>query len=141
MGRLTKQQREQVRQMFDGRCAYCGEPLPDRWHVDHIEPVNRAVIPVQTPQGWRLRSGPMLNPERDTITNYMPACPPCNVSKHSMNLEQWRRWLAGHLESLNKHTPVYRMVKRYGLIQETGAPVTFYFERAAHQPTGGGNAD
>lgn len=137
MARLTKQQREQVRQMFEGRCAYCGEPLGDRWHVDHVEPVNRAVVSVKTAQGWRLRSGPMLNPERDQVSNYMPACPPCNISKSTFSLEQWRQALLRHVASLNSYTPIYRMVKRFGLIAETGSPVTFYFERAASQAAEG----
>lgn len=137
MARLSKAEREQVRRMFDGRCAYCGEPLPARWHVDHIEPVMRAAVSVKTPAGWRLRAGPMLNPERDTADNYMPACPPCNISKSTFSVEQWRQSLQRHLDSLNSYTPIYRMVKRFGLIAETGAAVIFYFERArANQQEG-----
>ena len=134
---LTKAQRETVRQMFDGRCAYCGEPLPDRWHADHVEPVIRALLTKRAADGrYKLVSGPPHRPERDVIENFMPSCPPCNISKHSMSLEVWRGWLAGHVNSLNAYTPIYRLAKRYGLIQETGAPIVFYFERAA-APRGG----
>lgn len=130
MSRLTKAQRERVRQMFGGRCAYCGEPLPDRWHVDHVEPVIRAVESKRTPDGnWKLVSGPALHPERDIATNYMPACPPCNISKGQHSIESWRSWLAGHINSLNSYHPIYRIAKRYGLVRETGAPVVFHFER------------
>lgn len=128
--KLTKAQREQVRQMFDGRCAYCGEPLPNRWHADHVEPVIRALLVKDSKHGmYKLVSGPPLHPERDVIGNYMPSCPPCNLSKHSMTLEVWRGWLAGHVNSLNSYHPIYRLAKKYGLVQETGASVTFYFER------------
>lgn len=61
----------------------------------------------------------------------MPACPPCNISKGAMELEVWRNWLAKHVESLNRYHPIYRAAKAYGLVQETGAPVVFYFERQA----------
>ena len=130
MSKLTKAQREQVRQMFGGRCAYCGDPLPDRWHADHMEPVVRALLTKRTADGqYKLVSGDPHYPERDTLDNYMPSCAPCNISKSSMTIEVWRRWLSGHVKSLNAYTPTYRIAKRYGLIQETGAPVVFYFER------------
>lgn len=39
--KLNKQQREQLKQKYGGRCAYCSDLLPDRWHADHIEPIKR----------------------------------------------------------------------------------------------------
>lgn len=134
--KLTKAQREQVRQMFDGRCAYCGEPLPGRWHADHVEPVIRDLVVKETAHGtYRLTSGKPSRPDLDVIENFMPSCPPCNISKHSMTLEVWRGWLAGHINSLNAYHPIYRLAKKYGLVQETAAPVVFYFERVAKEPT------
>lgn len=127
MSRLTKAQRETVRQMFGGRCAYCGEPLPDRWHVDHVEPVHRKFV---FKEGRTVTTGEMFRPENDTVANFMPSCPPCNISKHSMTLDVWRGWLAGHVKSLNAYHPIYRLAKRYGLVHETGSCITFYFERA-----------
>ncbi|RQQ01064.1 HNH endonuclease [Burkholderia stagnalis] len=130
MSRLTKAQRERLRRMYDGHCAYCGTALSDRWHADHVDPVVRAVETKRAADGqWRLVSGPPRHPERDVESNYMPSCPPCNISKGQMSLEQWRRWLAGHVASLNAYHPIYRLAKCYGLIEETGAPVVFYFER------------
>jgi hypothetical protein len=132
--RLTKAQRETVRQMFDGRCAYCGESLPERWHADHVEPVIRELIIKETKRGtYRLASGKPTKPDLDVLGNFMPSCPPCNISKSSMALEVWRGWLAGHVNSLNAYHPIYRLAKRYGLIQENGEAVTFYFERIAKQ--------
>lgn len=46
-----------------------------------------------------------------------------------MHLEEWRKWLTGHVKSLNAYNKNYRMVKAYGLVQETGTPVVFYFEK------------
>lgn len=63
--------------------------------------------------------------------NMMPACPPCNISKGPLSLDGWRKWLDGHVRSLNAHNTPYRLAKAYGLIQETGKPVTFYFESIA----------
>jgi hypothetical protein len=129
---LTKAQREQVRRMFDGRCAYCGDLLPERWHADHMEPVVRALLTKRMADGrYKLVSGDPHYPDRDKFDNFMPACPTCNISKSSMALEVWRGWLAGHVNSLNAYHPIYRLAKRYGLIRETGEAVTFYFERVA----------
>jgi hypothetical protein len=140
MTRLTKAQRETLRQMFDGRCAYCGEPLPDRWHADHVQAVIRELTIMETNRGtYRVVSGKPSRPELDVVSNFMPACPPCNNSKASMSLEHWRAWLAGHIDSLNAYSSVYRMVKKFGLVQETAALVVFHFERTEVQtrPSGG----
>lgn len=125
--RLTKQQREQLRMMFDGRCAYCGALLTDRWHADHVEAIERKL---QYVRGKGLvPTGESYKPENDTIENMMPSCPPCNIDKHSMSLDGWRRKLQDATGVLSRNNPTYRHAKRFGLVQETGAVITFYFER------------
>lgn len=120
--RLTKQQRETLRMKFDGRCAYCGQLLGERWHADHFEAIQREI-------GYKGNLLGVRYPEKDTIDNMMPSCAPCNISKNQLTLEGWRMWLAGHVRSLNEHQSIYRLVKAYGLVVETAAPVVFYFER------------
>jgi hypothetical protein len=120
--RLTKKQRESVRGKFGGRCAYCGCELSSRWHADHFEPVMRNA-------GSYWSGLPMMYMDRDCIGNMMPSCAPCNISKGAMSLEEWRGWLERHVESLNKHHSIYRLAKAFGLIYETGAQVTFHFEK------------
>lgn len=119
MKALTKAQRAIVRAKYDGHCAYCGVTLPERWHVDHLEAVQR--------MDWI--GGPALKPENHRMDNFMPACVPCNLSKGPMPLEEWRKWIAGHVNSLNAHHSIYRTVKSFGLVIETGASVNFYFEQ------------
>lgn len=113
--------RELIRMKFNGLCAYCGDKLPERWHVDHFKPVVREV--------YGKNAGKMTKPENHNSENVMPSCPSCNISKMSLPLEDWRSWLEYHVESLNKHNPTYRLVKRYGLIIETKKPIVFYFEK------------
>lgn len=120
--RLSKKDRETVRMKFNGKCAYCGVELGERWHADHFEPVVRN-------WGDAAKTVPALRPENHNLANMMPACIPCNLSKHSYTLEGWRAWIAGHVNSLNQYHPIYRLAKVYGLIAETGAEVVFYFER------------
>lgn len=122
--RLSKSQRASLREMFGGRCAYCGGMLGERWHADHVEPVLR--------QDWIGK--PAAAPENHRLDNFMPACAPCNISKGRMTIEVWRAWLLGHVNSLNQHHSIYRMVKAFGLVAETGDPVIFHFERAGSRP-------
>lgn len=120
--KLSKAEREQVRQKFGGRCAYCGCDLPDRWHADHVEPVKRGC-------GSYWSGKPAMYMENHRIDNILPSCPPCNINKASMSLEVWREWIGMHVASLHRYSSNYRIAKAFGLIQETGAPVIFYFER------------
>lgn len=135
-----KQQREIIFNKFDGRCAYCGCKLEKGWHVDEVEPVQR---------GWRYKldeSGEpghyatdkyghnikeyyMEHPERLNINNQMPACPSCNINKHSMSLEDFRKSITGFVNSLNQYSVQYKVAKRYGLIKEDVKPIVFYFEK------------
>lgn len=129
MMRLTKNQRETLRGMFGGLCAYCGQPLGDKWHADHVAPVERKLTWVRG-KGL-VPTGKLHRPENDTVANLMPACPPCNIDKHSMSLENWRGKLARSLEVLANNQPTYRHARRFGLLQETPQPVVFHFERVA----------
>lgn len=130
--KLTKKQRLELHGKFDGKCAYCGCELPERWHADHVEPVTRELLSKRNSDGtWRLNSGKPLKPENDHIGNMNPACPPCNISKGGNTLEGWRNWIAGHISSLNSYHPIYRLTKAYGLVVETGNPVVFHFEKRA----------
>lgn len=127
---MKKSEREALRMKFGGRCAYCGKPLPDRWHADHLEPVRRELHAKTIPgtRTFRFVSGKPTRPELDTIENMMPACPPCNINKHAMDLETWRRVIASGVESLNNNHSTYRIAKSFGLLVETAEPVRFYFE-------------
>jgi hypothetical protein len=130
--RLTKKQREALKQKYDGHCAYCGEILGALWHADHLKPVERQSAYEET-SGRLVQTGQLAKPEHDVLENHMPACPTCNMSKGQKPLEVWRDWLTGHIVSLNKYHAVYRMVKRFGLVQETGIPVIFYFEQVRRE--------
>lgn len=125
--KLTKAQREHVRQKFGGKCAYCGSDLPQRWHADHIEPIVRTDWFEK--QGFASR-GPDY-PDRDVIENLNPACPPCNIDKHSMSLESWRQMIERSNEVLTRDVSTFRRALRFRLLEVKQEPVMFYFERVA----------
>ena len=114
-----KEERQLIYNKYNGRCAYCGEKLKKGWHVDHLEPVKRTINGGE--KSFR-------NPEKDSIENKMPSCASCNINKHSMSIERFRKVIAGYVTSLNEYITQYRMAKKYGLVKETGEKVKFYFE-------------
>jgi hypothetical protein len=130
--RLTKAQRTDLSQKFDGLCAYCGKPLGDRWHADHFEAVQRKLEYVRG-KGF-VATGEVYRPENDTLANMMPSCPPCNIDKHMMALEDWRTKLSRTLGVLQRNNPTYRHALRFGMLEEKPAPIVFYFERAQVSP-------
>ena len=125
--RLTPKQRAELKQMFDGLCAYCGEELGDRWHADHVEPVLRESLYIRG-KGF-VASGKILYENRDKIENMMPACISCNIDKGGSTLEGWRMRLADILNVLRRNYPTYRHALRFGFVSENPEPVVFHFER------------
>lgn len=122
---MSKPSRAVLRAMYGGRCAYCGCELDgNKWHADHVEPVLRYRV-----TGHRDSEVKQLRPEMNKDGNYKPACIPCNINKHSMELETWRR----HLEALNddllRYSGNFRHALRFGLVVESRKPVVFYFEQ------------
>lgn len=127
----TKAQRDDLRKKFGGLCGYCGEPLTNM-HADHIEPVLRII---NDPWGKRLpaQEQRMVNPERNVVSNMMPACAPCNNSKGGYRLEEWRKMIARSHEIVAREKSIFRAGVRFGVINVSDAPVVFFFEREAGQ--------
>lgn len=132
--KLSKAQREHIRLMFDGKCAYCGQALGKTWHADHIKPVERELsyTTTQADNGtYQLRieqTGKLRQAQNDCLNNYFPACVPCNLHKSNMSLAQWRSSLEKKTEELRRDSSAYRHALRFGLITENHIQVQFYFE-------------
>lgn len=117
--KLTKTQREELKQKYDGYCAYCGDQLGEKWHADHLEAVVRD-----------LTTGKPEKPGNDVIENLMPACPACNHNKRSMSLDSWRDLLAHYRDvQVIRDCPQIRHLMRFGLVEFIQKPVIFYFEQ------------
>ena len=126
-----KAEREVVFNKYDGKCAYCGCKLEKGWHVDHVEPCRRITEFVRHPTTGQsvTKFVGYSNPDANHIDNYMPSCPSCNINKHGDTIEGFRQNIAGYLRSLNLRMVQYKMAKKYGLVEETGKHVEFYFEK------------
>ena len=136
---LSKKQREEIRQMFDGKCAYCGVDLPEKgWHADHVKAVRYDLDYVRgsydkygayTP-GRMVKNGKVLRPENDVIENIFPSCRACNIDKGSEELEDWRAYLQGRMiDVMRRDIPNFRHAERFGLISVSKKPIVFWFEK------------
>jgi 5-methylcytosine-specific restriction endonuclease McrA len=66
--------RSEVFARWRGLCAYCDAPAE---HLDHIKPIARG--------------------GRDVLSNVIPACAACNLSKADQTLAQWAAgWHSTH---------------------------------------------
>lgn len=149
---MKKSDRQLIFDKYNGKCAYCGCGLQKGWHVDEIAPVRRKYKYINA--HWKNKTTkektPILqenmirseweyiisknisdgcyNPENYNINNQNPACASCNINKHEMSLEEFRKLIAGFMKHLNEHSTQYKLAKRYGLITENNIKVQFYFE-------------
>lgn len=134
MSKLTKKQRAELRQMFGGRCAYCGCELPETgWHADHAEPVMRVLeqdMQAKEKGLFKLKdTGKVWHADRDCAENLYPACAPCNLFKATFSIEMFREQIAAQAERARLYSVNFRTAERFGQIQVTNAPVVFWFER------------
>ena len=117
--KLTEAQRAELKMKFEGHCAYCGDPLGEKWHADHLEAVVRD-----------LTTGKPEKPENDVIENLMPACTACNHNKRSMSLESWRDLLAHYRDvQVIRDCSQIRHLIRFGLVEFNPKPIVFHFEK------------
>ena len=102
--------RKIVHQKYGGRCAYCGCELEYKdMQADHIQSV------------YGKNGG-------NEVDNLMPACRMCNFYKSTYSIEEFREQLQMLTERLDKIF-IYRLAKKYGIVEEHKRPIQFYFEK------------
>ena len=101
--------RVKVWEKYGEHCAYCGCDISlEEMEVDHLIP--------------KYKDGD------DSDENLMPSCRSCNRWKKTFTLDEFKKELMLQLLRVPRDSAGYRMLVRYGLIEETGKPVKFYFE-------------
>ncbi len=100
--------RVNIKNKYNGKCAYCGYQLDDHFHIDRINP--------------GMKGG------KYEIENCNPACPSCNIWKRTYSIDQFRIEIELQRERLMK-IPGVRLAIRYGLLNWTDQPVIFEFEK------------
>jgi len=116
---VSKKQRQEVFDKSGGYCWYCGDDLPDRWHVDHVIPVIRNYGGSIDPVNMHLHN----------VGNMVPACPPCNLFKSSNSLEQFRKMIERLADFMREYSVKFRNAERFGMIEDRRDPVEFWFEK------------
>lgn len=107
--KLTKKQRRDIYNEFDGRCAYCATEITiEQMQVDHIKP---------------LRLG-----GEDDFKNMICACRSCNKYKHTLSIEDFRGQLLEITKRLMRDSATFRLAERYGLIEIKDQGIKFLFE-------------
>ena len=108
--RISKEQRMEVYNKFDGHCAYCGREIEYKdMQVDHMKP---------------LRLG-----GADDMSNYMPACRLCNHYKRGNSLEGFRELIETIPGKLMRDSYICRVASAYNRIMFRYHPLEFYFEK------------
>lgn len=132
--KLGKQQRETLRMMFGGKCAYCGCELGSKWHADHVEAVQRDwdYVPHPKMPGYAIakQNGKLLRPENDHVANLYPACVKCNILKSNGNIENFRSaltYFATSIPTIQTYSHVHHLM-RFGKLSIDITPVIFWFE-------------
>ena len=140
--KLSKLEREEIRMMFGGKCAYCGCVLPEKgWQADQVDPVVRSY---DYGKCIKSQSGHMRfenygdgkkkirgfdNPDGERKENLWPSCRPCNINKSSMPLKVWRKFLMDGPESLASYNGRFRHMLRFQIVTINPEPFKFYFEQ------------
>lgn len=123
MAYIKKEIREQIYHKYDGRCAYCGKPITYKeMQVDHIKPIFRGWSDEDKERRLKGHYGD------DVVSNYNPSCHPCNFRKSTSDIEGFRQAIEHGLECCRRDF-TYRMMLRYGLVEEHPQKVVFYFEQ------------
>lgn len=110
---MSNTKRDKIKEKFGGRCAYTGQPLDDKWQVDHVRP--------------RCYGG------SNDDTNLVPAIRIINHYKRSHDLDTFRQFISTlhlRLRKLPKKTSVARTIARARYIREVAA----LFNISEYQP-------
>lgn len=133
---FTKQQRLDIYNKYDGKCAYCGhdiEQLKDM-QIDHIIPKRNFNDYMNNGEEYKKMKIPyfLLHLTKDDLNhfdNLNPSCRVCNKKKDAYSLENFRQLLEDQINQLNKYSSQYRIAKRYGFVEEKPHKIKFYFEK------------
>ena len=123
--KLSKASRKKLREMFGGKCAYCGKPLSVLFHADHVAPIYRGRCDDEKPE----------TAGKDTKENLFPSCPRCNNRKSTLSIEDFREHIRLQKERLRRDSSSFRLAEDFGIIKETDTPVVFFFEKFCDKHT------
>lgn len=103
--RFSKKRREVLRMQYGGRCALCGDILPERgWHAEYLG-------------------------KEYVSEGYGAVCTDCRTTKGNASPEAFRAILAEQVERARRGSINFRTALRFGLCHVKVEPVVFWFEK------------
>lgn len=114
--RLTKQERVDVYNKYNGHCAYCGEKIEYKdMQVDHLIP---------------LRNWDKSHTEEElwNFSNLMPSCRSCNHYKRANDVETFRKKIETIPKKLFRDNYLFKVAVKYDIFEDRECEVLFYFE-------------
>jgi len=126
MSKIKKETRVKVWEKFNKHCAYCGCVLEyNKMQIDHITPKFRGTTQSELDYYGRIKG-------KDSLDNYNPSCAPCNSSKSTFDLDDWRFEIQQKKSRIIRDSSTFRLLKRFGLVSISTDSVKFYFEKEDH---------
>jgi len=120
---VKKEIRQKIYKKYNGHCAYCGSEITyNKMQVDHIVPIYRDSPDFEL-EKYNITRG------TDDISNFNPACKSCNSSKSTYSIKEFRKQLMKRLDNQRRDSSQFRMLERYGIIEQVKSNVKFYFEQ------------
>ena len=124
---INKKQRLTILSKFNYHCAYCGCRLDMvTMQVDHIIPQARFAQHVRNMNAPYFLSH-LQKEDINHPDNLFPSCRACNFTKDTFTIEKFREKISEKLMIVQK-TFNFKLLKKYGFVQEIEKPVIFYFE-------------
>jgi hypothetical protein len=133
---INKKLREQVRQKYNGLCAYTGTELLPNWQVDHVSPLRR---------NWWLNNSARCE-NNHKIENMIPTQRIINNYKHSMELEEFRNFMKYfHIrisklpknpkteKSMRRKAYMLEIARLFDITPEKAFSGKFYFESVSYE--------
>lgn len=122
--KIPQKVRMRLYEQYNHRCAYCGCEMDYKdMQVDHVKSV----------YAYTDITKRMTEEEMYSEDNLLPACRQCNFYKSSFTLEDFRERLSTSLWNNLRKNFNYRLLIKYGLIEEKPKPIKFYFEKIRDQ--------
>lgn len=116
--RLTPAQREQIFNLCEGRCAYCGCVITlKNMQVDHLIPMELEAIARHDGH------------DADSMDNMLPACRSYNNYKSSLTLEKFRMAVYRWPDVLMRDSVTYKNAARFGQVIPNQHVPKFFFEK------------
>ena len=121
MDRLdNKKVRQQIKDKYKGRCAYCGVDITKQMQIDHIIPLKRCMGLTHKHQC-----------ELNKVENYNPSCSLCNAKKKTFSINDFKDDIIDDIRKLSEYNPKFKLLLRLGLIKISKLQYDkiLYFER------------